>query len=158
MLKLQRLICRIVLIFPLFSLSLLLAGCESMNSKFDCPMGSGVMCRSISDVNAMVDGGKISTAYSKNNNNSYMPSKNSQTVTPPTSAAINHGVYGEPAKQSDSVLRVWVAPYQDQDGNYNQQSLVYATVKKGQWMVSDTHKQEVGINDLRNTINTKLVN
>lgn len=69
-----------------------------MNSKFDCPMGSGVMCKSISEVNAMVDGGQV--GRSSNNNEK---SKN-----PPS-----------------HVMRAWIAPYHDGDGNYHEQSLIY---------------------------------
>jgi type IV conjugative transfer system lipoprotein TraV len=41
----------------------------------------------------------------------------------------------EPARQNDTVMRIWLAPYQDGDDNYHPQSFVYAAVKKGQWVV-----------------------
>jgi hypothetical protein len=37
----------------------LLAGCAGLNSQFDCPMPPGVMCKSLDEVNRMVDQGKL---------------------------------------------------------------------------------------------------
>jgi hypothetical protein len=37
----------------------LLAGCAGLNSQFDCPMPPGVMCKSLDEVNKMVDQGKL---------------------------------------------------------------------------------------------------
>lgn len=36
-----------------------LSGCASMNTDFDCPKASPVMCKSLDEVNEMVDYGEL---------------------------------------------------------------------------------------------------
>lgn len=37
--------------------ALLLTGCSSYNNDFDCPIGSGLKCASLSEVNERIDDG-----------------------------------------------------------------------------------------------------
>jgi len=100
-------------------------------------MQSGVMCKSISEVNAMVDARQVGQSYKNNNKNSTQ-----STLHPSLSFAdrnTNHNNL-EPTKQNDTVMRVWLAPYQDHDDNYNSQGFVYTPVKKGGWIINQKDK------------------
>jgi conjugal transfer pilus assembly protein TraV len=123
------LICNSLLLFTLLS------GCAAMNSSFDCPKGSGVMCKSLSEVNAMVDGGQVGQSY---NNKETRNTINANTLRPTLSFVDRQF---EPSRQNDTVMRVWLAPYQDGDDNYHPQSFVYAAVKKGQWVIQTPEKE-----------------
>lgn len=115
---------------------LALTGCAGMNADFTCPMKPGHMCRSLDDVNRLVDQGNVGSntdAISESKSSA----KNSQhvqdDVTPYPIAIPN---LGDPLRYGESVLRVWVAPYEDKAGNYHQPSVMYAVVHPGHWMGS----------------------
>jgi hypothetical protein len=41
----------------------LLPGCADLNSNFDCLMKPGVVCKSLDEVNSLVDQGKLGSDY-----------------------------------------------------------------------------------------------
>lgn len=41
------------------ALSLILTGCGSYGEQFDCPIGSGLKCASLSEVNQKIDDGTL---------------------------------------------------------------------------------------------------
>lgn len=116
----------------------LLSGCASLNSNFDCPMKPGVMCESLDQVNMQVDQGALGSASTAspcktchtmkigqsnvNNNNlkQYTPS-----VTIPSDT---------PVRTRETVMRIWMAPYEDKSGNYYQSTVLYTVVKPGYWI------------------------
>lgn len=109
-----------------------LPGCSSMNSNFDCPNKPGVTCRSLDQVNDMVDRGMIgreraSAEKTKNTNQAYLTMRelNKQNL----SSRLNSLRLGE------QVVRVWVAPYQDVNSNYHNESTIYTVVRKNNWAV-----------------------
>ena len=42
--------------------------------------------------------------------------------------------HGHPVRYGEGVMRLWIAPYEDTDGNYHQANRVYSVVQEGQWM------------------------
>lgn len=107
----------------------LLSACADLNSKFTCPIQPGVMCANLDDVNAMVDQGKIgapnsTTDASIDNATASLLSQNN---------AINLAT-GDPWREGESILRIWVAPYEDGASNYHQASLLYSLVREGHWV------------------------
>ena len=106
----------------------LLTGCSSMNSQFDCSNKPGVTCKSIDQVNDMVDRGVIgrerNSGKTKNTNQSYLVRKDSNIIS-----RFNGLRVGE------QVVRVWVAPYQDVNSNYHNESTLYTVVRKNNWVV-----------------------
>ncbi len=121
--------------------SFLLNACAS--SSFDCPNRAGVMCKSLDQVNDMVDDGEIrgrtqqvsqikTNEKTQNQNNS---SSDSASDFEPYSIA--NGYYpGAPLRYGETVQRVWVAPYEDTENNYHDASLIYTIVKEGHWIGS----------------------
>ena len=90
--------------------SLLITGCEGMNSNFSCPMKPGVMCQSLDQVNDKVDQGKIGGPRA------------SELVTE-TSA--------EKTDQNSKAMRVWIAPYEDRAGNHYEASFIEPAKSEG---------------------------
>jgi conjugal transfer pilus assembly protein TraV len=117
----------------------LLSGCASMNSSFDCPMKPGVMCKSLDNVNSMVDQGQLGKEKeidckdcntNKTNNTSANHLKDFNTPFPE-----KIGIQpGDPLRYSESVLQIWIAPFEDEQGNYHQESDVFTVVKGGHWV------------------------
>jgi len=129
--KIQRLKRTIEILF-LF-MPILLTGCSSMNSKFDCPNKPGVNCRSLDQVNNMVDRGILGRSSSKERVVSKFYSIKSKT-------AFNNLV---PTLRSDEqVIRVWIAPYQDTNNNYHNESTVYTVARKSNWAVPVEIKEQ----------------
>lgn len=125
----------ISIMIALISLS---TGCKSLNNSFECPMKPGVMCKSLDQVNDMVDQGQIASNGSKNScptcakSKITAASKLTSFNTPfPSQAGIEPG---QPLRYNESVMGIWVAPYEDTDGNYHQESTVFTVVKPGHWI------------------------
>jgi hypothetical protein len=50
-------------IISALSLSLLLTACGSYSGSFDCPIGEGLKCASLSEVNQKIDDGAINMGF-----------------------------------------------------------------------------------------------
>jgi type IV conjugative transfer system lipoprotein TraV len=110
---------------------MLLSGCANMNAKFDCPLKAGILCRSLDDVNRMVDRGELGNKMSMktdvptlSNNSSYIQLNGESVSTTNIPSVI---------RQHESVLRIWIAPYVATDNNYYQSTWVYTVIKAGTW-------------------------
>jgi conjugal transfer pilus assembly protein TraV len=103
--------------------SAMLSGCGELNSQFTCPMKPGVTCQSLDQVNTMVDQGKLAEAKSKT-----LPS-NDPVLTVNVSYSADEAVSRSP----EQVMRLWVAPYQDNKGNYFSSTHVYHVIQPGHW-------------------------
>lgn len=145
-------------VVSLFMLLNMLAGCADMNSQFDCPMKPGVRCESLDHINAKIDRGEIgredkekvavsivANRHFQNNNNNKNRSSYLQPVRQTENkktfkdfnnqAKPNHDVSRhEPLRYGESVMRVWIAPFEDTVGNYHQESEVYSVIKPGHWI------------------------
>ena len=128
-----------LIVLPSLLLCTALSGCASMNSNFDCPMKPGVMCKSLDSVNGMVDQGQLGKESDTDCKDCHNGKSNSKSTnqfsafnTPfPAKMGIQPGA---PVRYSESVLQVWVAPYEDAQGNYHQESDVFTVVKGGHWV------------------------
>ncbi len=105
-----------------------LNGCTSMNSSFDCPNRAGVSCKSLDQINGMVDNGQIRSHS--------MITREVEVVSidQPEFQTFkgSMGVYA-PMRSHETVQRIWIAPYEDTEGNYHGESFMYAVMKEGQW-------------------------
>lgn len=102
-------------------LSSLLTGCEGLNSGFTCPLKPGVSCQSLDQVNTLVDQGKIAQV-----------STSQKTVQKIVIA--EGGDSKNIHRASETVMRLWIAPYQDTHGNYFSASVVYHVIQPGHWV------------------------
>ncbi len=111
----------------LISLSAALMGCGELNSQFTCPMKPGVSCQSLDQVNTLVDQGKL--AQSKP-----APSVEKTTLTVDIRYLADAGDSTDFIKRNpETVMRLWIAPYQDSQGNYFSANTVYHVIQPGHW-------------------------
>ena len=101
---------------------LLLTGCSVTKETFDCKYSKGVGCRSITEVNTMLNDGKLNLSGS----NMVKP-KNAPIKDPfQTDNRIVQRV-------TEQHLRVWVAPHEDEQGNFHEETKVHTVLRTGFW-------------------------
>ena len=115
----------------------ILSGCSTTSETFDCKAGQGVGCKSISQVNKMVNEGALE---SEQETSSHTP-----LVSPViANASVSSELSGQDIALSDDMvvhrireehLRVWVAPFQDHQGNLHEGTIVHTVLKPGFWHI-----------------------
>ena len=126
--------CKPLLVFVVGGL---LSGCSTTSETFDCKVGKGVGCKSISEVNKMVDEGSLG---SETERNAHTP------LSAPviTAVSLSPGSQGSDIALSDDLvvhrireehLRVWIAPFQDRQGNLHEGTVVHTVLKPGFWQI-----------------------
>jgi hypothetical protein len=93
--------------FLVAGLALGLIGCAGMNAEFDCSMEPGIQCKSLDEINTMVDQGKIGKKQQRCPENGC-----NQPITEVTTS--------DPER-----MRIWVSAYSDEAGNYHPASMLY---------------------------------
>ena len=140
----------------LFTVVGLLSACTSLNSNFDCPNKAGVNCKSLDEINAMVDSGVIQgrvphpcpginpVVYDVPNHGrgykSNCASISTEVSVFESFSSVIPPKFAEPFRTAENIQRIWIAPYEDTEGNYHQDNLVY-TVTEGSHWVSEVIKQ-----------------
>lgn len=105
-----------------------LCACTTTSETFDCPAGKGVGCQSISAVNRMVNQGVLGEEIQ--DTQLQPPAFSASPVIPaPDGFSVR--------RIQEEHLRVWVAPFQDAQGNFHEGSLVHTVVKPGFWQIDD---------------------
>ncbi|MFN3958024.1 MAG: type IV conjugative transfer system lipoprotein TraV [Tepidimonas ignava] len=118
----------------------LLSGCASTMSgldgeaKFACKAPEGVSCASLSGVyaNAVAD-----------NLPGLRKDKPAPTVAQQTPSPIQGRApsSGEPIRTAPKVLRLWIAPWEDADGDLHDQSYVYVVANPGRWVIEHNQRR-----------------
>lgn len=119
----------------------LLSGCSTTSEVFECEAGKGIGCKSISEVNKMVDQGQVG-----GNSDDPQPFK---TVVPvfaqnnliPDSKPVdgNEIILSDQTtvkRVTEDPLRVWIAPFQDEQGNLHEGSVVHTVIRPGYWQLT----------------------
>ena len=99
-----------------------LSACAGMNGQFGCNTKGTDSCTPIPEVdhgNYLKANGRVSEV----NINPEAGGYRAPTPLP-----------GEPVRKSDSIQRVWIAPFEDTEGNYHEPSFVYFVAKKASWI------------------------
>lgn len=116
----------------------LVAGCASTLSgvggsdKYACKAPQGVLCTSVAGVYANsvennLPGQRVEKRAVDAAAKLPLPARTVST-TPPSSDAIA-------LRSSPRVLRLWVAPWEDSDGDLHEQSYLYVVVDSGRWLM-----------------------
>lgn len=126
---------------PLSVIGVVLSGCSTYSETFDCPPGLGVGCKSISDVDRMIDEGKLA-AEKPSLDERDLPINLAeykvfpqQTENPLISMASQDLMSGSVSRRPERYLRVWMASFEDRSGNLFSESFVYTVFKPGEWRV-----------------------
>lgn len=115
-----------------------LAGCSSFSgfdakSKFSCKAPDGVLCESMSGI--------YSTAMQNNLpgqqiSHGEKPTKKHAANNKNSSGAMSTAVYsGMPIRTEPKILRLWFAPWEDEEGDLHDQSYVYLSIGSGKWVI-----------------------
>jgi conjugal transfer pilus assembly protein TraV len=112
-----------------------LTGCASTLSGlggaqgYACKAPDGAMCTSISGV------------YANTAQPAKPPAKTSRSPAPALSGAsaaapaASAGSSSSPLRSPSRVLRLWIAPWEDADGDLHEESLVHVVVDTGRWLI-----------------------
>jgi len=99
-------------------LMFLMGGCAVHQSGIDCPPGNGARCRSISEVNGMVDiGERVEMA----------------PIAHLNTAFVNRKEEVEVRRIPEKTMRVWMNGFTDDKGDYIQSTYVYTVLEPGRW-------------------------
>lgn len=124
------------LLLPGVLLTSALAGCADMSglgasSKFNCHAPEGIPCMSVSGIDANQRAGTL------------------PLLRPEAAPAMAAAVASAPARlqgpqrllpvgairSEPAVVRVWIAPWQDSDGDLNDEGYLYMQVDSGRWLI-----------------------
>ena len=107
------------------------SGCANRSAPPRCPDAMGLTCARVDQINTMVNRGQLGVvpvAHARHRDTKpFHPFSMSHHRASPSHQPLWH---------SEKVMEVWVAPYQDQSGNYHQASLIDTVVKPGHWINS----------------------
>lgn len=121
----------------LLSLTLLLldlTACSTAHESFDTQASEGVGAKSISEVNRMIDRGDIpgvkgddrdTKAISPLVSTAPLPSPSLTPIVLSDNTVIH--------RQAEQVMRIWIAPFQDQQGNFYEASVVHTVQRPSFW-------------------------
>lgn len=116
-----------------------LAGCGSLSgydgsSNFACAAPEGVTCMSMSGVYANVDAGNIGAKKTTGQEVSHAKELDGYYGDQEKIAhqAIKSGT---PIRTPPRKLRVWWAPWEDSDGDLNDQAYSYMVIDNGRWVM-----------------------
>ena len=112
-----------------FKLSILiilaLTGCSIPKEQFDCKYGVGLGCKSITEVNQMVNDGALGGRH---------PNPKPQIAVSKNVTNLIH----EPMvvqRVTEEHLRVWLAPFQDEQGCFHEGEIIHTVLRPGFWQV-----------------------
>jgi conjugal transfer pilus assembly protein TraV len=125
-----------------------LGGCGSMSgldaqSSFSCKAPAGVSCQSISGTYANAaqnnlpfqrqqDDPKKGEEPEGGGVEPWLAAERTANISPRNLQAPNSGM---PIREPPLVLRVWIAPWEDDTGDLHDQSYFYTMVHPGKWLV-----------------------
>lgn len=132
-------------ILGLSVLMMALTGCSTLTgidggSKFACKAPEGVVCSSLFGVysNAVADNLPSSTRNEQ---------REAVAEAAPVANQGNSKIQGrvpssgEPIRTGQKVMRIWVAPFEDQDGDLHDQSYIYVVAHSGRWNIEHNQRQ-----------------
>lgn len=125
------------------ALAVVLAGCSSFSgldasTQFACKAPDGILCESMSGIYANaaaqnLPGQRVHRTPATGPQ--AQPAASAPALLPrPLSS-------GTPLRTPPRVLRVWIAPWEDSDGDLHDQSYVYLTVDTGRWVIEHNRRR-----------------
>ncbi|NHZ99058.1 TraV family lipoprotein [Massilia sp. CCM 8734] len=120
-----------------------ISGCGSITgftdsgSKFACKAPNGVTCTSVSGVYANAQQGNLPALQTGTR-----PTMASYAM-PTGGAALPLAAAGMPIRSQARVLRIWVAPWRDDEDTLHDQNYMYVMVDQGKWLVERSRESTV---------------
>lgn len=134
-----------------------LAGCSGLSglggSEFACKALEGIPCQSISGVHYNERAGNLPSQRPTRAADAPAQSEAGKPTAPAagaaplrkpelqvTAARIGPGGFGA-LRSEPTVVRIWIAPWEDADGDLNDQTYVYMQVDSGRWLIDHNRAQ-----------------
>ena len=118
----------------------LLSGCSTTSEVFECEAGKGIGCKSISEVNKMVDNGKVANNEESDSLETAAPvfvqNKLGSGTNPVDGNEIVLFDQITVSRVQEAPLRVWIAPFQDEQGNLHEGSVIHTVIRPGYWQLT----------------------
>lgn len=144
----ERLVMKNKFLILLIPIVLLVTGCSLSGyggtSTFNCSAPEGVSCNSISGnyANSVAGTLPLQTKNSAKNKSNLATSFATKTpkdgYNPANRETLESGM---PIRSQTEILRLWIAPWLDNDGDLVDQSYTYVTLNEGRWLIEHNRKQ-----------------
>ncbi|WP_418319598.1 type IV conjugative transfer system lipoprotein TraV [Piscinibacter sakaiensis] len=128
-----------------------LTGCTSISglsgeSGYACKAPEGVACDSVSGTYANAVADRLPAQPTSRRTSAGMTLQPQAAVVPapkltPTQRAAEQLVSAASLRSTPRVLRLWVKPWEDADGDLIDQSYVYVQIDSGQWLIEHAQRQ-----------------
>ena len=116
-----------------------LTGCSTTSESFDSEATKGVGAKSITQVNAMIDQGKIEGIKGDDTQQVVAPVV---VQTPVAVGGADTIVLSDQTvvhRQPEQHMRIWLAPFQDANGNFHEAAVVHTLQRPSFWQVNAIH-------------------
>lgn len=130
-----------------------LGACMNMSglggdSKYACKAPEGVACDSVSGTyanalhyNLPSQRARRSPAARQDESDKRAREATTRAAFPATAGDSGPGVAPSPLRSQARVLRLWIKPWEDADGDLYDQGYVYVQVDNGQWLIDHVQRQ-----------------
>ena len=130
-----------------------LGACMNMSglggdSKYACKAPEGVACESVSGTYANALHHNLpsqrawrTSAVRQEESGERAPQATTRAASPATAGDAGPGVAPSPLRSQARVLRLWIKPWEDADGDLYDQGYVYVQVDNGQWLIDHVQRQ-----------------
>jgi conjugal transfer pilus assembly protein TraV len=133
-----------------------LPGCTSLaglggSTEFKCSAPSGVPCQSVSGVSANHRAGTLPAQLAARGSSSQAPVEDVATSPPAGRTAAPRRYFSaqtQPAaaplgaiRSEPTLIRIWLAPWEDADGDLHDQSTIYLQIDAGRWLIEHNRAQ-----------------
>ena len=130
-----------------------LSACMNMSglggdSKYACKAPEGVACDSVSGTYANAVHNNLPSqraqrsAVTEKGESEPSPSTNfARTIVSTASGNADDGTTTGPLRSQARVLRLWIKPWEDADGDLYDQGYIYVQVDNGQWLIDHVQRQ-----------------
>lgn len=124
------------------AISATLTGCASMSgldseSQFACKAPPGVTCSSLSGVYANAIANNLPALRDENRD-----AQGAAEQDALTSRIVGRAPSaGDPIRTPPRILRIWIAPWEDSEGDLHDQSYIYVVADPGRWVIEHNQKR-----------------
>ncbi len=119
------------------ALAAVLSGCASTLSgvggtdRYACKAPEGTLCTSVSGVYANSAHGRLMAPKPAEKTPAKAPTSTEPATVPSTRPVTLSG----PIRSVPRILRLWIAPWEDADGDLHEEALVHVVVDPGRWLI-----------------------
>lgn len=121
----------------------ILSGCSmsglDASNHFACKAPVGVACESMSGVYANLQAGNLPSQQAGKSISA--SAATNKTAAPGTGTLSRPLFSGTPIRSAPRLLRLWFAPWKDDDGDLYDQSYAYLVIDNGHWLIAHNQRR-----------------